>query len=167
MMFNVNLTLPKLNQIYIRVISSSVLASLGILLGLVPELSMRSPVADRSPSLTVSFSTLVAAQEFTPEETNNYAKAGFEVEMLRREIYQEIKTIVNRPPGDIVCDREETLADLEPEVRQLTEDFCSQTIEIVQRNNLSVDRYNELKSYYDRRDTFYQEVQKILLKLQN
>gem|GEM_PF-1837264 len=165
-MSNANLTLPKLNQMCVRFISSSVLASLGILLGLAPELSVRSPIVDR-PLLSVSFSTFVAAQEFTPEETNNYAKAGFEVEMLRREIYQEIKTLVNRPPGDIVCDRQETLENLEPEVRQLTENFCNQTIQIVEQNNLSVDRYNELKSYYDRRDTFYQEVQSILLKLQN
>jgi len=166
-MLNGDFILPRLNQLSIRVISSSILASLSIMLGLTPELSVKSPILDREPLLSVSFSTFVAAQEFTPEETNNYAKAGFEVEMLRRDIYQQIKTIIDRPPGDIVCDRQETLSDLEPEVRQLTENFCNQTVQIVERNNLSVDRYNELKSYYDRRDSFYQEVQKILIKLQN
>lgn len=167
MMLNGNLTLPKLNQLCVRIISSSVLASLGILLGLTPELSVQSSISDREPLVTVSFSTFVTAQEVSPGETKDYAKAGFEIEMLRRDIYQQIKAIVNQPPGDIVCDRQETLSALKPEVRQLTEQFCNQTIEIVQQNNLSVDRYNELKSYYDRRESFYQQVQEILLNLQN
>ena len=165
-MLNGDFILPKLNQLCVRVISSSVLASLGILLGLAPELSVRSSIENQSQLVTVSFSTFVAAQEITPEETNSYAKAGFEIEMLRRDIYQEIKAIVNQPPGDIVCDRQETLEELQPEVKQLTEQFCNQTIEIVRQNNLNVDRYNELTSYYDRQDDFYQQVQKILLKLQ-
>ena len=167
MMLNGDFILPKLNRLCVRVISSSVLASFGILLGFAPELSVRSPISDRSQLVTVSFSTFVTAQEIAPEEINNYAKAGFEIEMLRRDIYQQIKAIVNQPPGDIVCDRQETLSDLKPEVRQLTEDFCNQTLQIVEQNNLSVDRYNELTSYYDRQDSFYQQVQKILLELQN
>lgn len=166
-MLNGDLTLPKLNQLSVRIISSSILASASILLGLTPELSVQSSIASREPLVTVSFSSFVIAQEVTSEETNSYAKAGFEIEMLRRDIYQQIKAIVNQPPGDIVCDRQETLSALQPKVRQLTEQFCSQTIEIVQQNNLSGDRYNELKSYYDRREDFYQQVQKILLDLQN
>jgi len=165
-MLNGDFTLPKLNQLCARIVSSSVLASLGILLGLAPELSFQSS-NNHQRLARVSFSSFAAAQEISPEETNNYAKAGFEVEMLRRDIYQQIKAIVNQPPGDIVCDRQETLAELQPEVRELTEQFCNQTLEIVRRNNLSVDRYNELTSYYDRQDSFYQQVQKILLKLQN
>ena len=165
-MLNVDLTLPKLNKLCVRIIGSSVLASLGILLGLAPQISLQSSSEHRQQLVKVSFSTMVTAQEATPEETSNYAKAAFEVEMLRREIYQEVKKIIDRPPGDIVCDRQETLADLEPQVRQLTEDYCNQTLQIVRQNNLSSDRYNELTSYYNRRDTFYQEVQNILLDLQ-
>lgn len=166
MMLNVDLTFLKPNKLSIRLISSGILAFLGIVLGLAPELSWRSLTQEQSSSIALSRSTVAVAQEYTPEETTNYAKAGFEVEMLRRRVYQEIKTIVNEPPGDIVCDREETLSDLDPKVRELTENFCNQTIEIVEQNNLSVDRYNELKTYYDRRDSFYEQVQKILLKLQ-
>ena len=165
-MLNVDLTLLKLNKLCVRIISSSVLASLGILLGLAPQVSVQSSIDDREQLVTISDSTFAVAQEVSPEETNNYAQAAFEVEMLRREIYQEVKKIIDRPPGDIVCDRQETLEDLDPQVRALTESYCNQTLEIVQQNNLSGDRYNELTSYYNRRDTFYQEVQKILLKLQ-
>ena len=164
-MLNVDLAFLKLNKLSTRLISSGVLASLSVLLSLAPEVTWRSPT-QRQNLLALSQSTVAVAQEYTPEETNSYAKAGFEVEMLRRQVYQEIKTIVNEPPGDIVCDRQETLEDLDPKVREVTENFCSQTIEIVQQNNLSVDRYNELKTQYERRDRFYEQVQKILLKLQ-
>lgn len=164
-MLNVDLAFPKLNELCVRVISSSILASFGIMLGFAPQISVSS-IDSREQFLTVSFSTLATAQEVSPEETNNYAKAAFEVEMLRREIYQEVKKIIDRPPGDIVCDRQETFAELEPQVRQLTERYCNQTLQIVERNNLSGDRYNQLTSYYGRRDTFYQKVQEILLKLQ-
>ena len=164
-MLNVNLTLPKLNQLATRFIGSGILASLGILLGLAPQATWKTSTSPQYyPKLTRS--AIATAQEYTPEETANYAKAGFEVEMLRRQVYQEIKAIVNQPPGDIVCDRQETLSDLDPEVRELTESFCTRTIEIVQQNNLSVDRYNELKTQYDLRGEFYDRVQEILLRLQ-
>lgn len=164
-MFNVNLTLPQFNQLGIRLLGSSVLAALSVLLGLAPQISFSSTI-DKPNLVAVDLATSALAQEVTPEETNNYAKAAFEVEMLRRKVYQEVKKIIARPPGDIICDRRETLDGLEPQVRQLTEDYCNQTLEIVRQNNLDGDRYNELTAYYNRQEDFYQEVQKILLRLQ-
>ncbi len=127
--------------------------------GLIPTVSLDSS--------SVSFSIDAAAQEFTPEETANYAKAGYEVELLRREVYKEIKTLINEPPPNIVCDRQETLQSLNPNIREIANNYCSQSQRIVQQNNLSINRFNELKSYYDRRDDFYRQVQNTLLKLQN
>lgn len=166
-MFYANFALHKLNKLYIRLISSSVLAAIGLIGGVIPEISGRSFTSDNPQIMAVSFSNIVSAQQFTPEEITNYAKAGYEVELLRREVYQKIKTIINEPPGNIACDQEETLEDLNPNVREITESFCNQTIEIVERNNLTVDRYNELKANYDRQGSFYQQVQSVLLKLQN
>ena len=167
MMFNADFTLPKLNKLYIRIISSSALAAVGLMVGVIPAISVRSFTVNHSQIATISFSTGVLAQQFTQEEITNYAKAGYEVELLRRQVYQEIKSIINEPPGNIACDQEETLENLNPNVREITERFCNQTIEIVQQNNLTVDRYNELKSSYDRQESFYQQVQNVLLKLQN
>ena len=158
-MLNVNLTLPKLNKIYIRLASGSLLAGISLTCGLIPNISAKSQA--------ISFSINAYAQEFTPEETQSYAKAGYEVELLRREVYQEIKSIINQPPPNIVCDRQETLQDLDPNIRDLANRYCSQSLQIVEQNNLSIDRFNELKSYYDRKDNFYQQVQNALLKLQN
>ena len=158
-MLNVNLTLPKLNKIYVRIVSSSLLAAIGLVSGFIPEISMQSS--------SVFLTAHAYAQQFTPEEAENYAKAGYEVELLRRQVYKEIKTIINEPPPNIVCDREETFQNLKPNVREIADRYCNQSRQIVQQNNLSINRFNELKNYYDRRDDFYQRVQSILLKIQN
>ena len=158
-MLNINLSSSKLNKLYIRWASSSILTVVALVGGFVPNLSARS--------LSVSWSNVASAQDFTPEEIANYAKAGSQVEQLRRQAYQEIKALNNEPPGNIVCNQEETRTNLEPEVQAITDRFCNQIMQIPERNNLSNSRYNELTSYYERQDSFYQEVQNVLLKLQN
>ena len=167
MMFNADFALPKLNKLYIRILSSSALAAIGLMGGIIPEVSLHASTFNNLQITATSSSTSAYAQQFTPEEITNYAKAGYQVELLRRQVYKEIKTIINQPPGDIACDQEETLEDLNPNVREITESFCSQTIDIVQRHNLTVDRYNELKTNYDRQESFYKQVQGVLLNLQN
>ena len=156
---SVNFNLSKLSKIYIRLISSSLLVGFSLVSGFVPQISLQSR--------SIELSSVARAQEFTPEEIQNYAKAGYEVELLRREVYQKIKSAINQPPPNIVCDRQETLQSLESNIREIANNFCNQSLQIVEQHNLSIDRYNELKSYYDRRDGFYQQVQNMLLKLQN
>ena len=158
-MLSFKLLVPKFSKICTQIISSTMLAGIGLSFGLIPKMSLNSPA--------ISFSITASAQEFTQEEITNYAKAGYEVELLRRDIYQEIKTSIDEPPPNIVCDRQETLQELQPEIREIAERYCIQSQQIVLENNLSIDRFNELKGYYDRRDEFYQQVQNTLIELQN
>lgn len=164
-MLKVNFTSHKLNQLSIRLIGSSILASFGIMLGLIPQISLKS--AEIDPLMTISLSASAYGQEFTPAETESYAKAGYEVELLRREVYQEIKNLIDEPPPNIACDQRSTLDSLKPEVKNIANRYCTESRQIVQRHNLSINRFNELKTQYDRQDRFYQQVQKVLLNLQN
>ncbi len=166
MMLKANLTLPKLNKLYIRIWGSSALALVSLAGGIVPEISLSSGV-NRTSLATVSLSRDAYGQQFTPEETENYAKAGYQVELLRRKVYQEIKNLMNEPPPNIVCDRQETINNLKPQIREIANRYCNQSQQIVQQNNLTINRFNQLKADYDRQDRFYQQVQTILLKLQN
>lgn len=165
MMLNVDLTLPKLNKLYVRLVSSGILASLGIMLGLTPEVSVK--LLNSDAPITVALANNAYGQQFTPTEIENYAKAGYAVELLRREVYQEIKNLINEPPPDILCDRQSTIDNLKPEVKKIANRYCNQSRQIVEQNNLSINRFNELKSQYDRQDSFYQQVQRNLIKLQN
>lgn len=158
-MLGINFNLSKLSKIHIHFIGSSLLAGIALISGFVPEVSMQSRA--------IEFVNNAHAQQFTPEEIQNYAEAGYEVELLRREVYQKIKSAINQPPPNIVCDRQDTLENLQLNIREIANNFCNQSLQIVEQHNLSIDRYNELKSYYDRRDGFYQQVQNVLLKLQN
>ena len=166
-MFKVEWTISKLTKLYVRIFSSSLLAVMGFMGGLIPEISVQSLDNNTTPSVTISLAQNAYGQEFTPEETENYARAGYEVELLRREAYQQIKNLINQPPPDIVCDQPATLNNLKAEVRAIANNFCNQSQQIVQQNNLSISRYNELKTHYDRQNGFYQQVQDILLQLQN
>lgn len=157
----------QVNKLYFRILSSSILALMGIMAGLIPELSVRSPNTSQNPLLNLALAQNAQAQEFTPEETKNYARAGYEVELLRREAYQQIKNLIDEPPPNIVCDQPATLSNLKPEVRAIANNYCNQSLQIVQQNNLTINRFNELKTHYDRQNGFYQQVQDILLKLQN
>jgi Domain of unknown function (DUF4168) len=164
-MLNVDLTLPKLNQLWVRFISSSILASLGVFSGLTPEMSINS--SNVNSPIIVTLANKAYGQQFTPAETESYAKAGYEVELLRRKVYQEIKNLIKEPPPNILCDQQSTIDILKPEIKNIANRYCTQSRQIVQRQGLSVNRFNELKTYYDRQDTFYQQVQAVLLKLQH
>ena len=164
MMLSVHST-PKLNKLYIRLISSGILASLGILLGFAPEILVRSSGMDGLVNIFIASNAY--AQDFTPEETESYARAGYEVELLRREVYRELKNLMNEPPANIVCDQQSTIDDLEPEAQEIANRYCTQSQQIVQQNNLSINRFNELKARYDSKGDFYEQVQAILRKLQN
>ncbi len=157
-MLTVKLNLYKLNKILTRVSHSTVIAAIALMGGLIPEPS--------SQFTSFSLVSYVSAQNYTPEETLNYAKAGYKVELLRQQIYKEIKNIIDRPPPNIVCNQQETLQNLPDNVRQIAERYCNESRQIVRQHNLTIDRFNQLKQYYDRGDDFYQQVQNILIDLQ-
>ena len=158
-MLTIKLTLVNLNKILNRTYVTSFLAIVGVLSGSVPEISMRSP--------SIVAATIAYAQDYTDEEIVSYARAGYQVELLRQKVYQEIKTALNEPPPNIVCDREQTLDSLSNEVREMAENYCDRSRQIVKNHNLSIDRFNELKQHYDRGDEFYQQVQNVLIDIQN
>lgn len=158
-MFIVNLTLFKLTKIKRYFLIAGILAITSIFTEIVPKVSFSS-------HNFITWDNIVYAQEYTSEEIHNYAKAGFEQEMLRQQVYQEIKSMVNQPPPDITCDRPNTMNDIPSNLRGIVNNYCNRSMQIVGDNNLSIERFNQLKTYYDRGGSFYQEVQQQLLNMQ-
>lgn len=158
-MFNLNLTFSNLNKIGTRISFVSLLATISVFSGVIPKVSQESP--------TLSFATYAYAQDYTREEAVNYAKAVYQVELLRQQAYKEIKSMINKLPPNIICDRPETIQALSDEVRQVANRYCQESNQVVQSHNLTIPRFNELKLHYDRGDEFYQQVQNILIELQN
>lgn len=158
-MFIINHYLYRLKKINSSLLIAVILAIMSIFSEIVPKLSLSSPYL-------LTWENAVYAQEYTSEEIYNYAKAGLEVEMLRQQVYQEIKSMVNQPPPDITCDQPETMSNIPANIRGIANNYCNRSRQIVRRNNLSIERFNQLKNYYDRGGSFYQEVQQQLLNLQ-
>jgi Domain of unknown function (DUF4168) len=161
-MFIVNLTLYKLTKINRYTLIAGILAAMSFFSGVIPKIT--APSLKGGVSLT--WDNIAHAQEYTSEEIYNYAKAGFEQEMLRQQVYQEIKSMVNQPPPDITCDRPKTMNNIPANIRGLVNNYCNRSLQIVGENNLSIQRFNQLKTYYDRGGSFYQQVQQQLLNLQ-
>ena len=158
-MFFANLTLYKfVTKINRSLITAGILAVTSILSGITPKISPQSNF--------LNWNNAVYAQEYTSEEIYNYAKAGLEVERLRQQVYQEIKSMVDEPPPEITCDRPETISNVPNNIRNIVNNYCYRSRQIVRENNLSIQRFNQLKTYYDRRGSFHQEVQQELLNLQ-
>ena len=153
------LTTCSINKILLRFFTTGILAATGLFTTLVLE---DSPLF--SP---LSFSAYAYAQDFTQDEVSNYAKAGYEVELLRQRVYKEIKEMLNEPPPDIVCNQPETWQNLSSNVMQIALQYCDDSRQIVQSNNLTINRFNQLKNFYDNGGQFYQQVQNILENLQN
>lgn len=158
-MFTVNLNFHQLHKINRSLLKVSIITAMSIASGIIPNISSQKEF--------LTWENTVYAQEYTSEEVYNYAKAGFEVEMLRQQVYQEIKSMVNEPPPDIVCDRPETMSDIPDNIQGIAHDYCDRVPQIVEENNLSIQRFNQLKNDYDRGGPFYQQVQQQLLNLQN
>ena len=153
------LTTCNINKILFRFFTTGILAATGLFTSIVLE--------DHPQFSRLSFFAYAYAQDFTQDEVSNYARAGYEVELLRQRVYKEIKEMLNEPPPDIVCNQPETLQGLSDNVMQIALQYCDDSRQIVQSNNLTINRFNQLKNFYDRGGKFYQQVQSILENIQN
>jgi hypothetical protein len=136
-----------------------ILTAMGILSSLVPQVSLQFP--------TFTIVAYAYAQDYTHDEVVNYAKAGFAVELLRQEVYQQIKAMINESHPNIVCNQPETLQSLPKNAREIATRYCNDSMQIVRNNNLTIHRFNQLKQFYDNGGDFYDQVQNVLIQLQN
>lgn len=153
---NSNLITRNIQKILLRFFTTGIVTATGFFGILFLEVN---------PSLDWLLST-AQAQNFTENEVTSYARAGYEVELLRQRVYKEIKSMLNEAPPDIVCNQPNTFADLPGDVRATVDRYCDDSLNIVQSHNLSIDRFNQLKRFYDGGGKFYQQVQDALKELQ-
>ncbi|MEM9275561.1 MAG: DUF4168 domain-containing protein [Cyanobacteria bacterium P01_F01_bin.143] len=157
-MLIINYSISQFKKICTHIVNISILSTIGILSGFVPSI-------DRQEH-KISFDYYAYAQNYTQQDIIDYSRAGLELELLRRKTYHEIKTIINQRPPNIVCDQPATLRNLSPNIRGIANNYCNNTMRIIRDNNLTVQRFNQLKQYYDQRGDFHQQVQQMLLDAQ-
>ncbi len=158
-MFSFKLLNHIFHQSSIRMLNICILAILGILLGIAPKFSPKS--------YTFSFNSAAYARDYTQQEMKNYARAGWQIELLRRRTYKKIKQQTNSRPPNIVCNRPETIDRLPQNIRRIASNYCHETTNIIRNNNLTVRRFNQLKKEYDNGGQFHQQVQQMLIDFQH
>ena len=125
-----------LNRNLIRTAITSVLATISVLCGYVPQVFWQSPY--------FNFSYLAYTQDFSDTQLQNYARAVLQIESSRQQAYRQIERIIGRPPGNLTCYQPETLRNLPPEAQRIAVDFCNNSKKIAQNSGLSADQFNRI-----------------------
>lgn len=133
------------------------LASVGILSGIVPGLSGNSPQLVSSNS--------AYAQDISKSELTNYAKAVLAIEPLRLSAYDEIKKIVGSVPS-LVCDPKQISRGLPRNAQGIAINYCNQSKKIVESNDLTIARFNNITVQLQSDSNFQKKVQNELIRLQ-
>ncbi|MEB3282533.1 MAG: DUF4168 domain-containing protein [Lyngbya sp.] len=147
---------PKLRQ-FILVSVCSMIAAIA---GIVPDLT------------TVASTTLIppasaqSRQEFSDGEILNYARAVLAIEPKRQQTYDEIRQIVGESVPMVVCSETGSLNRLKQDVRVLATNYCSHAKKMIEDNNLTVSRFNEITRTQQTNPQLQQRIQDALRQLQ-
>lgn len=156
-----------------RLLSRSVLvvtlSTLGLMINITPRWF--------NLSLDSIFTTAVYAQELltdqaiTPEEINKYAFSVLKIENLRIEVYREIKNeFQKRSPGGsvppIICNEKSSVNVLPKNIQVIAMSYCKQAKKIIEGNDLTVSRFNEITQIQRKDKTWREKIQAELIRIQ-
>ncbi|MGB3534142.1 MAG: DUF4168 domain-containing protein [Microcoleaceae cyanobacterium] len=152
------ITSTPLSQLLSKVLVVTTLSTTGWLSGSIPAINH---------TLMLEFDTTAYAQtqqEFTTEEITNYARAAITLESRRYQVMNEIKQIVGEVPR-IICDEPSSINALPGNVPQIAVSYCDQAKQIIERQNLTVIRFNEMTRRQQSDPQFREKIQAEILRL--
>lgn len=158
------ITLPsspscRLQRWVLQAVTVSTLTTAGVLLGVVPSLQ---PV-----SFNLSFDAAAYAQSVSAEEVQNYARSVLAIEPIRMSAYNKIKQITGSdevPP--VACHRPSSLSNLPENIRDIAIDYCNQAIAIVESNDLTITRFNQITIAHQSDAALSNRIQQVINRIQ-
>ncbi|EKD07131.1 DUF4168 domain-containing protein [Limnospira fusiformis KN01] len=147
-----------LHRLLIQSTAITILSSVGLVTGWVPNLT--------APSLTASFSTTARAGNptFTNQEITSYAQAAIALESRRHQAVEEIKRIVGQVPR-ILCDEPTSINMLPGNAPQIAVSYCDQAKRIIESKGLTVSRFNEITRHQQSDSRFRERIQAEILRI--
>lgn len=118
-----------------------------------------------SSSLTSSAKTYAQTAPVQNDEIMKYAKAVLEMEPSRQTAFDEIKKIMGQVPP-ISCSDQNSLNNLPGRVKDIAGTYCKNSQQIVEKNGLSNNRFNEITVQLQSDGGLQQRVQNTLMRLQ-
>lgn len=149
----------RLQRWLLRAVSVSALTTVGLLLGVVPSLQ---PV-----SFDLSFDAAAYAQTVSPEEVQSYARSVLAIEPIRMTAYNKIKQITGSDEVPAVaCHRPSSLSNLPENIRDIAIDYCNQAIAIVESNDLTITRFNQITVAHQSDSALSNRIQQVINRIQ-
>lgn len=148
-----------IQRLLARSVLIGALSAAGIVLGLVPTL--------QPTSFELSFSQAAYAQSVSDDEIVNYARSVLAIEPMRQSAFEQIKQITgsaNVPA--IECHRPSSLSSLPENIRDIAINYCNEAIAIVERNNLTISRFNAITVAHQSDPALSDRIQQAILQLQ-
>jgi hypothetical protein len=113
-----------------------IIGMLGILAGIVPDLSASQP--------SLVFSSAARADEFTDADLRNYAAALMEIEPIRQSTLAQVRASAGGTLPNLVCNQPNTMEGLNSEAKSLFINYCDRCESIASSRGLSIERFNQI-----------------------
>ncbi|MGB3402348.1 MAG: DUF4168 domain-containing protein [Microcoleaceae cyanobacterium] len=152
------ITFSNLHRLFSQMLVVSTLSGSSLLSGMIPAINH---------TLKLEFNTGAYAQtqpDFTAEEISNYARAAITLESRRYQVMNEIKQIVGEVPR-IICDEPSSINALPGNVPQIAVSYCDQARQMIERQNLTVTRFNQMTRRQQNDPQFREKIQAEILRL--
>lgn len=161
-----NPNLARLNSKWLsRLLLAASLSTISWLASLTPSISLKS-------AAVLDFNSAAEAQQLPPSlsaaEITNYARSLLAIERLRQSYYEQIKQQLTgrqqMPP--IACSDANSVNRLPREIRQLAVRYCQESIQKVEENGLTIQRFNDITNLVNQNSRVLEQVTAELLRLQ-
>lgn len=122
-----------------------------------------------SASIIFSNTKAYANGSIRKEEVKKYAQTAIEIEKNRQQTYDKIKNIFGN--GDnipkILCNDPKSFSDLPGNAKKIADNFCKRSEEIVEKNGLSVKRFNQITEASNKDKRIEKQIYDAVIKQQS
>jgi hypothetical protein len=152
-------------QLLLQVLVVGTLSTVGVLLDIAPS---SSPTSFSPTSFNFTVGSAAYAQAVSDQEVQSYAQSVLAIEPIRQAAYNKIKQISGSSEVPVVaCHRPSSLSNLPESIRDIAVDYCNQAIAIVERNNLTITRFNQITVAHQSNPGLSDRIQQVINQLQS
>ncbi|MGG6296688.1 DUF4168 domain-containing protein [Leptolyngbya sp. AN02str] len=146
-------------RLALRLLMAGALSTAGVAVGLAPSL--------HASSISEAFSTSAVAQAVSDAQIQSYARSVLAIEDLRRTAYETIEGMLGsgRPMPNISCNQRDSLNSLSRQARRIAVDYCTNSIQVVERFNLSIEDFNRITAEQQRDRALADKIRTELVRL--
>jgi hypothetical protein len=147
-----------LSRKFYRYLITGTLAIASILGGVVPQGSRQS--------LSLTFSNSAFAQNISDEDIEKFAQAVLDMETRRQRAYSDIQKIMGAPPPTITCSDRSSFKNLPEDAKEIAEQFCKDSKNIVESRGLSVSKFNTITNQVQSNPNLQKRIQNSMIQIQ-